>query len=255
MKHITKKSLLIFGLALLLAQSLFANIPGGGTLLINNATGSGTGSGPVSVNNSSTLGGSGTIAGAVNVYAGGALATGNLLGILIISNNLTLAAGSTTFMQLQTAPPTNDAVKVGGTFTAGGALNVTNSSGTDYTAGESFKLFTAGNYAGSFASLVLPPLTGNLVWNTNYLKKSGTVSVAVYQPPVIEALAVNASGLVISGTGGIAGWMYYVLATTNLTIPRWTPVATNQFDANGNFNFTNVINASAPQTFYRLQLQ
>jgi hypothetical protein len=38
---------------------------------------------------------------------------------------------------------------------------------------------------------------------------------------------------------------------------QWIPVATNQFDANGNFamTLTNGISASPSQTFYRLQLQ
>jgi autotransporter-associated beta strand protein len=226
----------------------------GGTLLVNNVAGSGTGSGAVSVNNGGTLAGNGIISGAVNVYSGGVLAPGNPLGELTISNNLTLTVGSTTFMQLQDSPLTNDAVNVIGTFTAAGTLNLANGSGTNFTAGESFKLFSAGNYAGSFASLVLPPLTSNLVWNTNYLITAGSLSVAVYQPPVIGALAVSGSNLVISGSGGIGGWTYYVLTATNLSVPHWTPVVTNQFDANGNFNFTNVINASAAQTFYRLQM-
>ena len=226
----------------------------GGTLLVNNVAGSGTGSGTVGVNSGGTLGGSGMIAGAVNVYAGGALAPGNPFGPLTISNNLTLAAGSTTFMQLQSAPLANDAVNIAGTFAAGGTLNVANAGGTDFTAGQSFQLFNAGNRAGAFASLILPSLTGNLVWNTNYLNSAGSLSVAAYQPPVIGGLALNRSSLVISGNGGIAGWTYYVLTTTNLTIPHWTSVATNQFDGNGNFSFTNVINASAAQTFYRLQM-
>jgi hypothetical protein len=158
-------------------------------------------------------------------------------------------------MQLQDSPLTNDAVNVIGTFTAAGTLNVANGSGTNFAAGESFKLFSAGNYAGSFASLVLPPLTSNLVWNTNYLITAGSLSVAVYQPPVIGALAVSGSNLVISGSGGIGGWTYYVLTATNLSVPHWTPVVTNQFDANGNFNFTNVINTRAAQTYFLLQLQ
>jgi rhamnogalacturonan endolyase len=227
----------------------------GGMLLVNNVAGSGTGSGAVSVNNGGTLGGNGTIAGAVNVYTGGALAPGNPFGALTISNNLTLAAGSTTFIQLQSTPTTNAAAKVSATFTAGGTLNVTNGGGTYFAAGENYQLFSAGTYAGSFANLVLPPLPGNLVWNTNYLRTAGVLSVAAYQPPVIGGLTLNGSNLVISGTGGIAGWTYFVLTTTNLTVPPWTPVATNSFDSNGNFIFTNNPNAGASPKFFRLQLQ
>ena len=58
-----------------------------------------------------------------------------------------------------------------------------------------------------------------------------------------------------NGTGGTPGWYYYVLTSTNLAAGMWTPVATNQFDAGGNFAVTNAINPDRPQTFYRLQLQ
>ena len=83
----------------------------GGTLLVNNTNGSGTGSGAVTVDSGGTLGGAGIISGAVTVNSGGAFAPGNPLGTLTISNNLTLAAGSTTFVQVQHSPLTNDAVK------------------------------------------------------------------------------------------------------------------------------------------------
>jgi autotransporter-associated beta strand protein len=227
----------------------------GGTLLINNVAGSGTGSGTVSVNSGGTLGGSGMIAGAVNINDGGELVPGTPFGLLTISNNLTLGAGSTTYIQLQSVPLACGSVTVTGTFTAGGTLSAANAGGTDFTAGDSFQLFNAGGRAGEFASLILPALSGNLVWNTNYLNTLGSLSVAVYQPPIIGGLTLNGSSLIISGHGGIAGWKYNVLSTTNLTTPLWTPIASHQFDANGNFSFTNIINAGTPKTFYRLQLQ
>jgi hypothetical protein len=46
-----------------------------------------------------------------------------------------------------------------------------------------------------------------------------------------------------------------LLGTTNLATPisNWTRLLTNQFDANGNFNFTNAV-GSAAQSFYLLRL-
>jgi autotransporter-associated beta strand protein len=228
-----------------------------GILLVTNLTGSGTGSGPVAVNAGGTLGGNGIISGPVTVNSGGALSPGNPLGTLTVNNSLTLGAGGTTFVQVQHSPLTNDAVKISGTLNEGGTLNVTNSGAAAFAAGDSFKLFSAGNYAGAFSQIILPPLTGNLVWNTNLLKASGTLSVAAYLPPTIAQLAVNGSSLQITGGGGIAGWTYYVLSSTNLTVPRtsWTRVLTNQFDGAGSFNFTSAVDPAAPQTFYYLQLQ
>ncbi len=63
-------------------------------------------------------------------------------------------------------------------------------------------------------------------------------------------------GVAMSGTGGVTNGTYYVLASTNLALPlsQWTPVTTNQFDASGNFIFTNSAPTNAPQEFFRLQL-
>ena len=70
----------------------------------------------------------------------------------------------------------------------------------------------------------------------------------------VGGLTLNGSRLVIRGSGGIPGWTYFVLAKTNLSLPNWTPVATNQFDVNGNFNWTNAVNPANSQSFYLLQL-
>jgi hypothetical protein len=67
-------------------------------------------------------------------------------------------------------------------------------------------------------------------------------------------LSVSGGGKNIGGSGGIPYWKYYVLAATNLTAPQWVPVATNQFDASGNFIVTNLPTAGSAN-FYRLQLQ
>ena len=230
----------------------------GGTLVVSNSSGSATGSGAVAVNSGGRLGGNGIISGAVTVNSGGALALDNLFGVLTLSNNLTLAAGSTTLMRIQHSPLTNSTVKVLGTLTEGGTLNVTNiGGGVALANGDSFKLFTAGTYAGAFAGYVLPALTGSLVWNTNTLKNSGTLSVVTLTSPIIGSVIIVGGKLVVSGTGGVNSWPYYVLASTNLALPsgQWTPVATNQFDAVGNFTFTNTINPGQSQTFFKLQFQ
>jgi autotransporter-associated beta strand protein len=225
-----------------------------GTLLVNNAAGSGTGSGAVTVNAYGTLGGIGIISGAVTVNAGGVFAPGNPLGTLTINSNLTLATGSTTFMPVQHSPLTNGAVQVAGTLIAGGTLIVTNVGGA-LTNGDSFKLFSAGNNSGTFASLVLPPLPGKLAWNTNTLKVSGSLSVVTLMPPTIAAVQISGGNLLINGSGGVNNWPFILMATTNLAGAQWTPVTTNQFDAVGNFVLTNTISPNLPLMFYKLQIQ
>jgi len=228
-----------------------------GTLLANNLVGSATGAGAISVAGASTLGGNGIISGAVTVNSGGGFAPGNPLGVLTVSNNLTLVAGSTTFVRVGHSPLTNNATIVSGILTEGGTLNVTNIGVGAFTAGDSFKLFNAASYSGSFSGFVLPPLNSNLVWNTNLLNISGTLTVAAYLPPAVGSVAITGSNLNISGSGGIPYWTYYILASTNLASAQWTIIVTNQFDANGNFAqaVTNVTSPLQSQAFYRLQLQ
>jgi hypothetical protein len=48
---------------------------------------------------------------------------------------------------------------------------------------------------------------------------------------------------------------FYLLSTTNLAfaLNRWTVVATNAFDASGNFNSTNPIDANNAPLFFILK--
>jgi autotransporter-associated beta strand protein len=229
----------------------------GGTLLVNNLAGSATGTNLVAVNSGGTLAGTGIISGAVAVNTGGVFASGNPLGTLTISNNLTLATGSTTLIQVQHLPLTNNAAKITGTLAEVGTLWVTNTGTSALTNGDSFQLFNATSYSGAFTSLVLPSLAGNLLWNTNTVNTSGALSVVALTSPTIAHLNLAGGNLIISGSGGVNSWPYYLMASTNLTLPaaQWTRVATNQFDTSGNFVLTNAINSTWPQTFYRLQLQ
>jgi autotransporter-associated beta strand protein len=225
----------------------------GGTLLVNNTNGSATGAGTVSVAGG-TLGGTGGMAGAVTVYAGG-FAPGNPLGTLTISNNLTLLGG-TAFFQVRHSPLTNNTATVLGTLAEGGILNVTNTGGT-LARGDSFILFNAGDYTGTFAGLTLPSLPPGLGWSTNTLSTSGRLSVIVTTHPVIGSVSLAQGGLVLQGGEGAAGANFYLLGTTNLAAPltNWTRLLTNQFDGSGNFNFTNPMPANAAPGFYLLQLQ
>jgi hypothetical protein len=73
-------------------------------------------------------------------------------------------------------------------------------------------------------------------------------------PPRIGALGLNAASFIFSGSNGVPGNIYYVIATTNLAQPvaQWATVSTNLFDASGNFNCTNSFSTRTPQKYYRL---
>jgi autotransporter-associated beta strand protein len=228
------------------------------TLVVNNISALGTGTGNVLVQNAGTLAGAGTLGGSVTVAAGGTLAPGSPFGDLAINNNLTLASGSQTLVQVQHLPLTNDAVVIGGIFTAGGTLVVTNSGGAAFTAGDSFTLFSAaGGYAGNFGSITLPALNPGLFWSTSRLAVDGTIGVVSTNPPAITSAGWLGGNLVLQGTGGTPNWPYTVISSPDLTLPlaQWTVTDTNGFDASGNFYWTNNASLSGALQFYMLKVQ
>jgi autotransporter-associated beta strand protein len=157
-------------------SSTGGTVVNGGTLTVNNTSGSGTGTGSVTVNTGATLAGSGIISGAVTINSGGTIAPGTSIGTLTVNNSVTLNAGSTTSVEINKTSLTKDLLSVQNTLTYGGTLTVTNLSGT-LSVGDSFKILNAATYAGSFTASNLPPLTPDLMWNTATLATSGTISV------------------------------------------------------------------------------
>jgi hypothetical protein len=178
------------------------------------------------------------------------------IGTLTFSNSLALATGCTNIFAISQSPLTNTAVNVLNGLTNGGTLVVTNLGVAALTSGDSFRLFNAASYSGSFAQVSLPTLPVGLVWNTNTLNTNGILSVVALTSPTITSHQITGAKFVISGSGGTANWPYFVLMTTNLS-GNWTPVMTNSFDAAGNFSLTltNAISIGGGQSFYRLRLQ
>jgi autotransporter-associated beta strand protein len=136
----------------------------GGSAYINNTTGSGTGSGPVSVAAGTKLGGTGTIAGTVTV-AGTAGNTGKLApgdvnapGTLTVNNNISLGANTEFVVRLNGATDgTYDRLNSTGNITLTGS-SLTASVGGGYTPTFGDKLFVivnsgAGTTTGTFNGL------------------------------------------------------------------------------------------------------
>ena len=216
----------------------------GGTLLVNGSV-----AGAVSVAGA-TLGGSGLIRGGVTMQSSGTLSPGHSVGPLTISNSLSLAG--TTIMELNKAAQTNDLVRGLSSVSYGGALVVTNLGG-DFAPGDSFRLFQAASYNGSFASLTLPPLNVGLAWNTNGLT-NGIISVVATVPPEFTAFAPQGDGsFLFSGTGA-ASQEYQLFATTNLHLPiTWRLITSATANAGGTFQLSDLQATNFPQRFYRIQ--
>ena len=83
------------------------------------------------------------------------------------------------------------------------------------------------------------------------------ISVVPAQPCIV-GISLSGTNLVINANNGLSGRSYFVLMTTNLTLPpsQWMPVATMVLNTSGNFTLTatNAVDPNAPQRFYRLEL-
>jgi fibronectin-binding autotransporter adhesin len=219
-----------------------------GTLQVNNTSGSATGANQVFVATGATLSGSGIIGGQTALDDGATLAPGKGVGTLTISNELDLSDQTVLLFGLGTA---GDKVVVSGNLTLGGQLNITNTGGLGVGA---YTLFTYGG-ALTMGNLTVASAPPGFVYTVS-TNTPGLINLVVTRPQ-FNAVNVGANGLVMSGSGGAVGGNYYVLVSTNLALPLnlWTPIATNQFDSNGNFDFTNTPGTNTPQDFYLLQLQ
>ena len=153
-----------------------------GTLLV---TGS-TGTGPVVIEPSATLGGNGNIGGAVTMS--GTLSLGGSIGTLTVNGLLTLQPGSKSSFRLSKSGGVTSSDRVSGmsAVTLGGALSVS-LSGQPVSDGDVFQLFSAGAYTGAFASLNLPWLYNDLQWDTAQLSINGTLRVV--KIPAVSTLA------------------------------------------------------------------
>jgi autotransporter-associated beta strand protein len=243
-----------------------------GTLALSGA-GSISNSAVISLGAGTTLSASGRSDGTLTLAAGQTLSGfGTINGLLLVGSNATVSPGGggltgllkitgavtlqgVTLMKLNPSAATNDVLSAAG-IAYGGTLCLTNIARA-LTSGDSFKLFSAAVFSGAFTNLV-PAIPGaGLGWNTNALSFGvlSVVSVPVL-PPLFSGATWRGTNLVFSGTNGVTNGIYYVLASTNLSLPttNWPVLATNTFDGNGNFSFTNAPGSTAPQTFYLLKV-
>jgi fibronectin-binding autotransporter adhesin len=202
--------------------------------------------------NTGGLGGSGVIAGPVVVTSGGALVPGNSVGTLTINNTLTVQGAAVMEINRDGGVPLSDTA-VASTLNWAGTLFITNSGVAHLHSGDSFNLFDWTTKTGTLSPAALPALLPGLSWDTSALDVDGSISITgTAQQPRLGVPAIAGGNLTINGTGGVADGTYYVLTSTDLSLPLtgWTALSTNLFDASGNFSFTDVVNTAEPQRFY-----
>ncbi|MBI1811981.1 MAG: hypothetical protein HYR78_08665, partial [Nitrospirae bacterium] len=125
-----------------------------GTLLVNNASGTGTGFGPVYLYGGTTLGGSGRIGGPVQIYDGAFFKPGNSPGAMRVDQDLTLAGTATMTFEIGGLIATNefDFVSVGGIANFGGTLELSLVNGYLPTTNATWNLMEFASKTGTYAN-------------------------------------------------------------------------------------------------------
>jgi autotransporter-associated beta strand protein len=229
-----------------------------GTVLVNNASGSGTGSGAVTVVDG-TLGGNGTIAGSVSVESAGNLAPGNSIEDLTINGTVTL--GGTFTAEVNTgAAPNTDRILGTSAKNYGGTLEIVNQ-GSPLTAADTFQVFPAGTRAGGFGGIVPANPDNNiaLAWDTSTLTTDGTLRISnvgsgTSTTPTNIVSTVSGGNLTLTWPDTHIGWT--LQAQTN---SRSVGLSSNWSAFNGGYTTTNEavipIDKTTPTVFFRLFYQ
>jgi hypothetical protein len=189
-----------------------------------------------------------SVGGGATVSPGGA----NAIGTLTVTNAIALSG--TTSMEVNKTAATRDQLNCAGTITYGGTLNVVNLGGT-LAAGDSFKLFNAGTYTGTFSAITPAPGAG-LSWDATGLT-TGTLKVMTASAlPTIGKITVSGGNIIISGNNNTSSsGTYHILTSTNIFVPlsNWMVLTNGSFDGSGNFSATNALGTNSHQ-FYILQV-
>ena len=183
---------------------------------------------------------------------------GGVSGGATINGALSLNAGS--FVNLNYVSGTPAINVTGGALTFNANSTTVTVSGPPLAVG-SYKLISAS--AGGAVAGSLPPsvtvagsgLAGGTSASLRLTSGELWLDVAVPQP-VITSFTYDGTNLIFSGTNGTSGNTYYVLASTNVTLPltNWVPVFTNVFQSNGVFTVTNPVSSAIRARFYLLKL-
>ncbi len=203
-----------------------------------------------------TLQGNGTVNGTLTASAGSTVSPGgaNSIGNLTVTNAINLAGGVVTVIEVNKTAGTSDQLNCAAAITYGGTLNVTNLSGT-LVAGDSFKVFNAGSYSGSFTSISPAPGAG-LSWDPTGLTNGTLRVVSSAVLPTIGGITVSGGNIIIHGQNNTGGsGTYHILTATNISVPlsNWVVLTSGSFDASGNFSSTNALGTNAHQ-FYIIQV-
>jgi len=202
-----------------------------GTLLVENASGSATGTGAVVIASPATLAGNGNIGGPVTIASGGVLRPGNSIGTLTVSNALWM---SNAVLHFQLGA-NSDRANVNGDLRLSGALNITDAGG--FGPGT----YTLFNYGGALTSgglsLASAPSGYDYTVSTN---TPGQVNLIVTLPPPVPAAPTQLAATAMSENRIDLTWTDNATNETSFLIER----------SINNVNFEQIASAGADVTSY-----
>jgi hypothetical protein len=219
-----------------------------GTLDLSQATSS-----TLVLGSGQTIKGNGLLIGSLTANAGSTVSPGASIGTLTVKGNVVL--NGTNSVELDASSGNSDLLRatntVAATITYGGILKLTNLTGT-ITTTNTFKLFTATNYIGSFTALSPTIPSAGLGWNTNTLATDGILRIVSTVNTSRTNITFTKVGnqLNLSWPADHIGWR--LQAQTN---PVTIGLRSNWFDVPGSTSVSNVtvtINPTNGSVFYRM---
>jgi len=245
------------------------NVKGAAQLMVNSMLrlANYTGSGTLPVGTLNIIGG--TVAGDGDIIAGGGTSmitvSNGVLGITGIVGAPAAPVGKValTNATLQFSAEASTANMVASNLITGGSSNVINIAAlpTAFNPAQTPLIEYSNVIGGAGFNFVLGGLVSGFSGHLSNNVANSSVDLVFVSlptsPPGFGTVKLIGTNLIFSGTNGIPGWPYLVLASTNLNLPiaNWPRVATSQFDAGGGFIFTNGISANRTEQFFILQVQ
>ena len=201
-----------------------------------------------------TLRGGGMIRGGLNALTNSVLAPGDGVGVLTVTNSVTLAGALQMELNTSLGSVTNDRI-VAPTINFGGTLTVSNV-GPALVAGQSFQLFS-GARNGAFAAVNLPTngVNGLAYTWTNKLAVDGTLQVLTATGGVNTnstnlTSVVNGVNLELSWPADHLGW--HLQAQTNTASVGLTTNWVTIPGTDAVNHYTNAFNPASGAVFYRM---
>lgn len=150
----------------------------GGTLMVNNTTGSGLGTGAVNILADGTLAGTGSVSGTVVINPGGILSPGNGLGTFMVNNNVNVQNGGILAIDIDKTNAKNDLLTASGTINMNGKLQINALNASTFATGDAFKIIN-GAITGNVSEIIPATPGDGIEWDLSEFASAGMLKVRV----------------------------------------------------------------------------